>query len=138
MNDYKITDISVGMVEFFNVRVTEEMLEKFYNITADYSPIHMDEKFAKSRGLKGRVVYGMLTASFFSTLVGVYLPGSNALLHGINATFHKPVYIGQELKIKGEVTYVNEVMKQIEIKGSAMSLEGEVFSKAKLKVGVHE
>ena len=41
-------------------------------------PHHVDADYARGRGFPGRVVYGMLGASFFSTLAGVYLPASTA------------------------------------------------------------
>ena len=112
-------------------------MKAFLEITGDSSPIHCNNEFAITNGYEGHVVYGMLTASFYSTLVGVYLPGTRALLHSINSSFHKPVYVAQELLIKGEVVYISREFKQIEIKAKIFSLEkGHVFSKAKIKVGI--
>ena len=59
--------------------VTPEMMDAFRAITGDVSPIHIDADYARGRGFPGRVVYGMLGASFFSTLAGVYLPGEHCL-----------------------------------------------------------
>ena len=53
------------------------MMDQFLAITGDCSPIHVDADYAKDRGYPGCVVYGMLGASFFSTLAGVYLPGEH-------------------------------------------------------------
>lgn len=78
MNAYKISDISVGMKESFTCTVTAEMMRKFLDITADENPLHTDESFAKTKGFPSRVVYGMLTASFISTLGGFIFPGSSA------------------------------------------------------------
>ena len=75
MNSYKFVDINVGLEESFSVRVNSEKLDKFFKITGDINPLHTDAEYSKSKGFSDRVVYGMLTSSFFSTLVGVYLPG---------------------------------------------------------------
>ena len=75
MNHYTMADMTPGLTEEFTVTVTAEMMDAFCTLTGDVSPIHMDEDYAKGRGYPGRVVYGMLGASFFSTLAGVYLPG---------------------------------------------------------------
>ena len=75
MNEYKFKDIKIGLEEKFEVNLTEEMVKAFCNITGDINPLHNDLDFAKSKGYNEKVVYGMLTASFLSTLAGVYLPG---------------------------------------------------------------
>ena len=41
MNSYKFSDLSVGMSESFTVTITEEMMDKFIDITGDVSPIHV-------------------------------------------------------------------------------------------------
>ena len=90
MNHYTLSELAVGQSESFTVTVTQEMMEDFYRLTGDDSPIHRSEEYAAGRGYPGRVVYGMLGASFFSTLAGVYLPGEHCLLHGVEAKFARP------------------------------------------------
>ena len=83
MNHYTLAEMTPGLTEEFTVTVTPEMMDAFRAITGDVSPIHIDADYAKGRGYPGRVVYGMLGASFFSKLAGVYLPGEHCLLHGV-------------------------------------------------------
>lgn len=78
MNSYTLADIQPGMTESFTVTVTEAMMDAFYAVSGDNSPIHMDADYAAGRGYPGRVVYGMLGASFFSTLAGSTCPASTA------------------------------------------------------------
>ena len=87
MNHYTLAEMTPGLTEEFTVTVTPEMMDAFRAITGDVSPIHIDADYARGRGFPGRVVYGMLGASFFSTLAGVYLPGEHCLLHGVE--FHR-------------------------------------------------
>ncbi|MBQ9091319.1 MAG: hypothetical protein IJY52_03500, partial [Anaerotignum sp.] len=47
----------------------------FLAITGDINPLHNDQEFAQKQGHPDKVAFGMLTASFLSTLAGVYLPG---------------------------------------------------------------
>nr|MCR5590424.1 MaoC family dehydratase N-terminal domain-containing protein [Lachnospiraceae bacterium] len=103
MNEYTYEEISIGQKESFSVTVTEEMLEKFRDITGDINPLHNDEEYAVSKGHPKKVAYGMLTASFLSTLAGVYLPGRRSLIHEVSVKFSKPVYPGDVLTIEGEV-----------------------------------
>ena len=88
--------------------------------------------------MKGRVVYGMLTSSFYSTLVGVYLPGENCLLQEIKISFNNPLYIGEEIVVAGIVVEKDDTFKRVEIKASIKTIDGKIVSKARIKVGVRE
>jgi 3-hydroxybutyryl-CoA dehydratase len=136
MNEYRFSDIKVGLTEAFKVKITASMMDKFLEISNDTNPLHIDENYAKDQGFTDRVVYGLLTSSFYSTLVGVYLPGKYCILQGIDIQFSKPVYIDDELKISGKVSYINEAYKQIEIKATIIIQESKKVSKATIKVGV--
>ena len=136
MNSYKFVDINVGLEESFSVRVNSEKLDKFLKITGDINPLHTDAEYSKSKGFSDRVVYGMLTSSFFSTLVGVYLPGKYCILQGVDIQFSKPVYIDDFLTITGKVSYINEAYKQLEIKAVIINQDNKKVSKATIKVGV--
>ena len=136
MNKYKFSDIKVGLAKSFEVHVVSSMMDKFLEISNDINSLHQDSHYAKQKGFSGRVVYGLLTSSFYSTLVGVYLPGKYCILQGINIQFTKPVYINDILKVYGEVSYINEAYKCIEIKSTITNLKSEKVSKATIKVGI--
>ena len=133
MNSYTLADITPDMTESFTVTVTAEMMDAFYAITGDNSPIHMS---AAGRGFPGRVVYGMLGASFFSTLAGVYLPGEHCLLHSVESKFAKPIFIGDTLTITGKVDEVNEVFGEITIKATITNQDGKKVTRGVIKAGV--
>lgn len=135
MNHYSINDLSIGHKEVFTVEVTTEMFNKFREITGDINPLHNDEDFARNLGHKGRVAFGMLTASFLSTLAGVYLPGERSLIHSVETKFTKPVYIGNVLSISGEVTEINDTVNQIVLKVEIKNQNGEKVLRGKMKVG---
>lgn len=103
MNAYTYEQISVGHKESFEVKVTEEMMECFLQITGDVNPLHMDAGYAMKRNYADKVVYGMLTSSFYSTLAGVYLPGKYSLIHSVESKFLRPVYVGDALTVSGTV-----------------------------------
>lgn len=139
MNSYKFDDIVENETKSsFQVTVTSEMMDKFLAISGDNNPMHIDADYAKSKGYQDRLVYGMMTASFYSTLVGVYLPGKYCLLQEIETSFYNPVYIGDILTIKGKVTEKNEVLRRFEISAKIVNQAGSRISKAKIKVGCLE
>ena len=136
MNHYRLADLTPGVTESFTVTITEEMMAQFYAITGDNSPIHMDADYAAGRGYPGRVVYGMLGASFLSTLAGVYLPGEHCLLHGVDLKFAKPIFIGDTLTVTGVVDEVNGTFREITIKASIVNQDGKKVTRAVIRAGV--
>jgi len=136
MNKFKFSDIEIGLEESFKVKIDVSKMDKFLDISNDINPLHIDSNYAKNKGFTNRIVYGLLTSSFYSTLVGVHLPGKYCILQGIDIQFSKPVYIGDTLKISGKVSYINEAYKQIEIKAFITNQNNEKVSKATIKTGV--
>ena len=136
MNHYTLDQLAVGQSESFTITVTEEMMEAFYRLTGDDSPIHRSAQYAAGRGYPGRVVYGMLGASFFSTLAGVYLPGEHCLLHGVEAKFARPVFIGDTLTVKGTVTEVNDTFKEITVRAEIFNQEGKKVTRGLYRAGL--
>lgn len=138
MKHYTLEELTPGLTESFQVTVTKEMHEAFTRLTGDVNPMHMTEEYAQEHGYAHRLVYGMLTASFYSTLVGVYLPGEHCIFHEVNTTFNAPVYEGDTLQIKGEVVEVHELFRRVKIKAEIRNQHGKKVSRATLMVGVQE
>ena len=140
INRYTFSQISLGQKESFSTTVTDAMMSDFFRLSGDSNPLHTDEAFAKraGAGYAGKVVYGMLTASFLSTLAGVYLPGENSVVHEVEVKFPAPVYVGDALVFQGEVIGKNELFNVIELKVSAINSDGKKVLRGKMKVGVTE
>lgn len=136
MNTYTFEDIQIGMKEEFTVKVTDDMLHSFKGITGDINPLHCDKDFALKQGYKSCVAYGMLTASFMSTLAGVYLPGEYSLIHEVEQKFVLPVFPGDNLKIVGQVIDKNETFHYFDIKVIITNQDGKKVLRGKMKVGV--
>lgn len=136
MNYFTFDEIELGHTESFQVEMTEEKQDAFREITGDINPLHMDIRYAKEKGHAKCVVFGMLTASFYSTLAGVYLPGEHSLIHRVNSKFMKPVYIGDILTIEGTVTDKNDTFQMITVKAVIKNQNGVKVSKAELQIGI--
>jgi len=77
----------------------------------------------------------MLTASLYSTLAGVYLPGKYSLIHSLeDLKFLKPVYAGDKLTVSGDVVDKDGQLGLIIIKAEIRNQENKCVSKAKIKV----
>ena len=117
-----------------------DSLEQINLLTAIEKKFNIKFKLADVRGLgrgyPGRVVYGMLGASFFSTLAGVYLPGEHCLLHGVECKFAKPIFIGDTLTVKGTVVNVSEIGSEAEIKAVITNQDGKRVTRGIIKAGL--
>lgn len=137
MNNYKYEDIYVGQVEEFSFNITKEKMQQFLNITEDTNPLHTDISYAKEKGYDDVVVYGLLTTSALSTLAGVYLPGKYSLIHSVEISYAKPVFIeSSPLTIKGEVVEKDDRFSQIKIKVSIFDNQKQKVCRGIMKIGV--
>ena len=138
MNSYRFADIKLGLSQSFQVTVTPAMVDMFSELSGDRNPLHTDPGFAAGYGFSDRVVHGLLTASFFSTLVGMYLPGEFALFQGADISFTAPVFPGDTLTVSGEVVSIHEAYRQIELKAYITNQGGQKVARAKIRTGLHE
>lgn len=138
MNEYTISELEVGMRASFTKKITKEMEDSFRNISGDENPLHKDDEFACqiSQGkYPEHAVFGMLTASLYSTIAGMYLPGKYSLIHSFEElSFLKPVFVDDELTVEGEVIDKNEDLGLIRIKVSIKNQNNKSVSRAKMKV----
>jgi 3-hydroxybutyryl-CoA dehydratase len=125
LNKLSYNDISIGREESFIIKITESMVEKFSNLSGDLNPLHMDNEFAESSLFKKRIVHGMLLSSFFSQLIGMKLPGKNALYFSQTLNFRSPCYIDDEIEIVGKVIEKSDSTQIITVSTS-------IFNKSKI------
>lgn len=136
MNECSYEDISIGQEASFSRTITAEMMDSFLLLSGDENPLHADEAFAKGKGFPERVVYGMLTASLYSCLAGMHLPGKNCLLQSVHADFLHPVFLGDTLTVNGEITEKTDSVRQIVIRAVIRNQDGKKVSRAKIEAGV--
>jgi len=125
LNEYSYDDIFIGQKESFMIKITESMVQTFSNFSGDLNPLHMDTIFAESSSFKKRIVHGMLLSTFFSQLVGMRLPGKNALYFSQTLNFCSPCYIDDEIEVVGEVIEKSDSTKIITVSTS-------IFNKSKI------
>ena len=124
LNELSYDDISIGQQESFIIKITESMVDKFSNLSGDLNPLHMDNEFAELTSFNKRIVHGMLLASFFSQLIGMKLPGKNALYFSQTLNFRSPCYIDDEIEVVGKVTEKSDSTQIITVSTS-------IFNKSK-------
>ena len=138
VKEYSWNDLHVGLKDGFDATFTAGDVATFAALSGDVNPMHLDAGYATAAGFAGPVLYGMMTSSLYSRLIGVYLPGRFALLQGIEIHFHSPCYAGDPLRVDGEVTMLNDVYRRIEIRASIRNQQRKLISKALIKAGFIE
>ena len=136
--EYHFNEIKIGLKRNFQVTITESMLNDFAKLSGDFSPLHMDQEYAASTSFKKRVVHGMFLASFFSKLVGVHLPGKNALYFSQSLNFVNPCFVGDKITIEGEVTDKSIATKIITLKTTITNESGKRIIDGKAQVIVRD
>jgi acyl dehydratase len=109
-------NVREGDVASFEEILTEKMIDDFALVSGDFSTLHVHNDFAEARGFRGRVAHGVLLASFLSRMVGMHLPGENALLLAMNVKFSAPAYVGDRINVHATVDQVSESTRVVVLK----------------------
>ena len=137
-SEYTFEDIKVGQKFKFTIKITERLLNDFAILSGDQNPLHMDENYANTTSFKKRVCHGMLLASFFSRLVGMHLPGKNALYFSQSLNFKSPCFVGDEVTIEGEIVDKSMATKIITLNTNIYNQSGKCLVDGIAKVIVRE
>jgi acyl dehydratase len=87
----RIDDFGLWQHVTFTKTFTDEDVQRFI---AHY---HVDDAFAAKTRFGRRVLHGMLTASLFSTMVGMLLPGTGAIYRFQTLNILRAVHVGERI-----------------------------------------
>lgn len=125
MKGKTMDQIKIGDSASFTKTITESDVYTYAGITGDLNPAHINEVEAEKGIFKTRVAHGMLTAGLVSAVLGMQLPGPGTIYLGQELKFTKPVYFGDTITAKVEVT---EIVKEkiLKLKTTCTNQKGEV------------
>lgn len=87
-------DLAVGQEASLSNTVTEDVINKFAEVSGDRNPVHLDAAYAAGTMFKERIAHGMLSAAYISAVFGMELPGPGAIYISQTLAFKAPVKIG--------------------------------------------
>ena len=137
-SEYSFVEIEIGMQKRFQVVISEGMLDDFAKLSGDDNPLHMNEEYASSTSFKKRVCSGMFLSSFFSRLVGMYLPGKHALHISQSLNFINPCFIGEMITVEGKVVDKSPATKIIKLETTITNESGKRIIDGKAQVIVRD
>ena len=132
---HSLDSLHEGLVERFVFEPTEKMMQSFMEISGDMSPVHTDVNYAKSRGFDGVLVYGGILIAQISRMVGMHLPGRDALWSSLNIHFARPLLVGQTAELEARVEHISEATSSIELKFKITS-QGKTLAKGSAGVQI--
>jgi len=137
-SEYSFDEIELGMQKSFKVDISEDMLDDFAKLSGDDNPLHTNEEYASSTSFKKRVCSGMFLSSFFSRLVGMYLPGKHALHISQSLNFVNPCFIGEMITVEGKVIDKSPATKIIKLETTITNESGKRIIDGKAQVIVRD
>lgn len=123
----KLYELYVGQSATLKKTFTSEELFSFSDICLDKNPIHLDEEYAKNSPFGKRIVYGYLTASLFSGLIGSKLPGKGSIYLGQTLNFKKPLFVDEEVTATVTITNIREDKPIITLETICTNENGQVL-----------
>ena len=136
--EYSFDEIEIGMQKSFKIFISEDYLDDFAKLSGDANPLHMNEEYASSTSFKKRVCSGMFLSSFFSRLVGMYLPGKHALHISQSLNFVNPCFIGEMITVEGKVVDKSPATKIIKLETTITNESGKRIIDGKAQVIVRD
>lgn len=126
-------DIKLGAVYEFKKKITRDEGMSFVKLVGNYNPLHIDESYASKTIFGKTIVHGMLAASLFSTLLGMYCPGKKSLCLSQSLQFKLPIYYGDEVIVRGSVIGKNDTTQMITLR-TEITKDGKVLISGEAKV----
>ena len=99
--------ISVGQRAFREMKVSEEMVQMYAEITGDRNPLHFDSEFAGRTRFERLIVQGGITTGLLNALVAMDMPGAGTVFMSQSWSFPRPVYIGDTIRAEAVVRSVH-------------------------------
>ena len=126
MKELAFADISVGDTASMSKTVTEADIVNFAGVTGDFNPVHVDAEYASGSLFKERIAHGMLAAGYISAVLGMQLPGPNAIYLGQTLDFKLPVKIGDTVTVTVTVAEKRDEKRILKLDTVVTNQRGQV------------
>jgi 3-hydroxybutyryl-CoA dehydratase len=126
MPELAYADIKIGDDASLSRTITEADIVNFAGITGDFNPVHVDAEYAQQSMFGERIAHGMIMAGLISAVLGMHLPGPNAIYLGQDLKFTAPVKIGDTVTVTATVTEKRDDKRIIKLRTTVSNQKGEM------------
>jgi 3-hydroxybutyryl-CoA dehydratase len=116
--------------------VTPEVYAGFLTAFGDRNILHVDDRYAKSKGFTGVVMHGNILNGFISYFVGECLPVKNVILHSQQISYLRPAYLGDALKFEAVVEDASESVQAFTLEFTFRNAAGVKIAKGTIGFGL--
>lgn len=102
-------------------------VKSFAELSGDFNPVHLDDKYASSTLFQKPIVHGIFIASQISELIANKLPGAGSIYLNQTLSFKNPVYHGDEITCIIEVISRKEEKNIVELSTICINNSGKVI-----------
>lgn len=131
-----IHSFQIGDTYNYGFEINNIKYHQFIDLSDDRNLMHVDDEYPKQFGFEGKIMHGNILNAFLSYFIGECLPIKNIVIQSQNIEYKKPIYIDTILKLEVVVDSVVESVNVVIFKFKFLSLEGIVFAKGKIQIGV--
>jgi 3-hydroxybutyryl-CoA dehydratase len=120
-NRIQITNLTVGttLPEVEKI-VTQEVINRYAEVSQDFNPIHIDPEFARETPLGGTIAHGMLTLAYLAEMMTLAF-GQDWLSKGkLGIRFKSPARPGDAIHTSGKI-------RKIENSAELMVIECDIL-----------
>lgn len=100
--------LKVGDAAARTKTITDDDIRRFAELSGDHNPVHLDDEYAAATRFGRRIAHGMLAASLVSATLANELPGPGSVYLSQTLRFVAPVFPGDTVTARVEVTKVRE------------------------------
>lgn len=138
LHHYTFDEIEVGYTESFSRTIDKALVDTFATLSGDFSPLHVDDDYAKDTSFGCCQAHGAICNAFVSGLIGMLMPGKHALCVYTQMQFRNPISVGTTVTVTGTVTRKYEALRLIDIETNITGTDGTLFATGLAKVKVRE
>lgn len=117
--------IAVGDRAAFRATISPVMVEAFAELSGDRNPLHVDAAYAAGTSFGEPIAHGMIAGALISRLIGMHLPGERALYRSQSLCFLRPILLGTEVEVRGEVIAVEPELALIRVRTEVAAAHGD-------------
>ena len=118
-----------------NFELTLEIYNSFKQTFKDFNPLHTNEKYARERGFKDKIMYGNILNGFISYFIGEHLPMKNVLIYSQYIKFRKPVYLNDSLIFEATIDHYSKSVNAYEFRFNFRRKSKKVAN-GKIQIGI--
>lgn len=121
-NDWK--ELCVGDKASSSIKVTQEYINKFAEVSGDNNPIHINQQYAEKTVFKKCIGHGLISLSEISKIIGTQMPGCGAVFINEKIDYLSPIYVGDTITTEIEIIEIKIEKKLIKVNATSFNQNG--------------